>query len=274
MFTMIRTIQRQSAVASILAVFALAGHAPQCAWGAGPGGSVTAKASNVAPTSSADINPEDDASRLVVTADFNRDGIADTAEAIAPPKHGSAPGVLTLSLGRADGSFQQSTSRPVLDHQPRSIVAGDFNHDGIPDLLIGDYDGSLRLFLGDGRGNLAPGSEIAHLDSIVSITAADFNHDGVLDVAISDWRASSVTVLLGTGTGSFHRGPSFPLRMRGTSPEVSTADFNGDGIPDLAVVYGDDGSYTFDVMLGNGKGSFTQSPELSSVIDPNAHCPT
>ncbi len=83
-----------------------------------------------------------------------------------------------------------------------------------------------------------------------------------------------MTVLLGAGDGSFHRVWSFPLRMPGTTPHVAVADFNGDGILDLAVVYDDDDGDMFEVMLGSGNGFFTDAPALSFVKDPNAHCPT
>ena len=43
---------------------------------------------------------------------------------------------------------------------------------------------------------------------------------------------------------------------------------------DLAVTYGDDDGYTFEVMLGDGNGTFTFAPKLSFVKDPNAHCAT
>jgi hypothetical protein len=179
-----------------------------------------------------------------------------------------------VSLGQADGSYKPMASRLALGHAPRSIAAGDFNGDGIPDLIVGDDNGALTLFLGDGTGNLVPAGDIARLDSAVSIAVADFNHDGIPDVAVSDWRASTVTVLLGAGNGSFRRTWSFPLKMRGTVAHISTADFNKDGVPDLAVVYEDDAGSTFEVMLGNGNGTFTDAPELSFARNPNAHCAT
>jgi hypothetical protein len=181
---------------------------------------------------------------------------------------------LTISLGQADGSFKQVASQPALGHHPTDIVAGDFNNDGIPDLLVGDDDGALMLFLGDGTGRMSSAGEVAHLSSVVSIAVGDFNHDGVLDVAVSDWRASSVTILLGTGKGSLRHAGSFPLRVAGMTPHVTVADFNGDGILDLAVVYDDDEGDTYDVMLGNGKGGFTFAPSLSLARDPNSHCVT
>jgi hypothetical protein len=245
----------------LLAILVFAALTPARAWAIDP----------IASGQSSQDDPEE-ASHRTVVADFNRDGIPDIAEAAMPDEDRTGPGALTVSLGQSDGAFKLIASYPV--HAPRSIVVGDFNKDGIPDLIVGDDDGSLKLFLGDGTGNMAPAVDVARLSSVVSIAVADFNHDGIPDIAVSDWRGSSVTTFLGVGDGSFQRGWSFPLRMPGTVPHIVAADFNGDGIPDLAVIYGDDGAYTYDVMLGDGKGAFTHAPELSFTRDPNAHCPT
>jgi len=253
--------------AIFVAVVAVAAFRPAQAW-AGSSGVLPAEPSSA----SAEDDP-DDAPRLMVMGDFNRDGIADIAEAL-PAVNPSGPDLLTVSLGQADGTFKQKESKPVLGHAPKSIVTGDFNGDGTPDVIVGDDDGSLKLFLGDGTGNLIPSGDVAHLDSVVSIAIGDFNKDGIPDMAVSDWRASSVMVLLGAGNGSFRSESSFPLRMRGTVPHLSTADFNGDGLLDLAVVYPDDAGDTFEVMLGNGTGAFIDAPNLSFVRDPNSHCAT
>ena len=223
----------------------------------------------LAPTARA-AAPDDD-SRLTVVADFNRDGIADIAEVV--PGGGSDPATLKISLGSGDGGFQPLSSAPELGKTPKAIVAADFNGDGIPDLIIGDDDGSLKLFLGDGTGNFAPAQDVAHLDSVVSVTVADFNRDGRPDIAVSDWRGGSVTVFLGDGNGLFRLGWLHRLPVPGTAARVSAADFNGDGNPDLAIIYGDGDQYTFDVMLGDGKGGFVHSPKLSFTRDPNSHCP-
>jgi hypothetical protein len=218
---------------------------------------------------------QEEASPLVVISDFNRDGIADIAKVTLHAKDLSEPNHLTVLLGQTNGTFEKISLEPALGRAPRALVAGDFNKDGIPDLVVGDDSGTLTLFFGDGTGNFNPSDKVIRLDSVASIAVADFNKDGVLDLAVSDWRASSVTVLLGLGNGTSPRMWSFPLRMRGTSPHIAVADFNGDGIPDLAVVYDDeDGEDTFDVMLGNGNGTFTIAPDRGFVRDPNSHCNT
>jgi hypothetical protein len=214
----------------------------------------------------------DETSALIVTGDFNRDGIADIAEATLPIGDRSGPSLLTVFMGRRDGTFRRASSHPALGRDPQSIVVGDFNGDGNPDLIVGDSDGAVIELLGDGTGNLVPAGEIARLGSVASIAMGDFNHDGVLDLAVSDSRSSSVTVLLGAGNGSFRPSWSFPLPMRGVVFHIAAADFNGDGITDLAITNDDDDSY--EIMLGNGNGTFTYAPALSNVMDPNAHCPT
>jgi hypothetical protein len=215
----------------------------------------------------AQLDEEQEEAPLVVTADFNRDGRADIASI-------ATNGRLTVRLGRSDGTFQETASMPVSGRKPRALVAGDFNGDGIPDLLIGNEDGTVTLFLIDGTGRVAPGREIAHLQSVTSIAVADFNKDGITDFAVSDWRTSTVTVYFGSANGSFDHTWSFPLRMRGTAPQIATADFNDDGIPDLVVVYGEDDDPTFDVMLGNGNGTLTIAPERGFSRSPNSHCNT
>ena len=235
---------------------------------------VFASAALAQTTWAASADSPDPAPRLMALGDFNRDGIIDIAEAALPTENPAGVGSLLVSLGQPDGSYKPAVTLAPLGRAPRSIVAGDFNGDGIPDVIVGDDNGALTLFLGDGTGNLASVGDIAHFDSVTSIAVADFNHDGILDLAVSDWRGSSVTVLLGAGNGSFKRRDSFRLRMPGTVASVTAADFNGDHIPDLAVVYTKDDASTYEVMLGNGDGTFTDAPDLSFVKDPNSSCPT
>jgi hypothetical protein len=221
-----------------------------------------------------DSDDSDGAPPLVVTADFNHDGIADMAQVTQPEGGASGPRTLTVLLGRPDGSFQSSESSLPLGRDPQAIAVGDFNGDGNPDAIVGDGDGSLIEFLGDGKGKLVANGDITRLSSVVSIAVGDFNHDGMLDLAVSDSRANTVTVLAGDGKGSFRLAWSFRLPMQGRAFRLAAADFNGDGIPDLAVTSEEDDSFDFEVMLGNGNGTFTYAPELSKLKDPNAHCVT
>jgi hypothetical protein len=240
-------------------VFAVVAALPSAASASGTIGSFSEDASDHAPA-------------LVVMADFNRDGIADMAEVTLPDGDPSGPRYLTVLLGRGDGTFRQAASRPLVGRDPRSIVVGDFNADGIPDVIVGGGDGSLAELLGDGTGNLVPAGEIARLGSVVSIAVGDFDHDGKLDLAVSDFSTNKVTVFLGLGNGSFRSIWTFRLPMQGKVFHLVSADFNGDGLADLAVISEDEES--FEVMIGNGNGTFTNAPGLSHLKDPNSHCVT
>ncbi|MCA2572629.1 MAG: VCBS repeat-containing protein, partial [Microcystis sp. M42BS1] len=65
-----------------------------------------------------------------------------------------------------------------------------------------------------------------------SVTVGDFNGDGKSDLAVANRYGNNVSVLLGTGTGSFATATNFTV---GSFPRsVTVGDFNGDGKSDLA----------------------------------------
>jgi hypothetical protein len=80
-----------------------------------------------------------------------------------------------------------------------------------------------------------------------------------------------VSVLLGNGDGSFQAARTFAA---GTAPySVAVGDFNGDGIPDLAVA--DNGDYSgngagVSVLLGNGDGSFQAARSFDAEGGPSS----
>jgi len=81
---------------------------------------------------------------------------------------------------------------------------------------------------------------------------ADFNADGKLDLAIANQGSNDVSILLGTGTGTFGTASNFAV---GASPySVASSDFNGDGKLDLVVA--NSGSNNVSIIVGSGTGSF------------------
>ncbi len=81
---------------------------------------------------------------------------------------------------------------------------------------------------------------------------ADFNKDGKLDIATPG------TLLLGNGDGTFKA--AINLSVSGNL--VATADFNGDGNPDLLIASTQ--STGLNILLGNGDGTF-QPPKITNV---------
>jgi hypothetical protein len=209
---------------------------------------------------------------VIATGDFNGDGIADMVKATMADGKDFGQHFLTVQLGKEDGTFINVASHNLVGKDPRGLVVGDFNGDGKLDVIVGDEDGSLLEFLGDGKGNMVGAGNIAALGSVASIAIGNFTHDGHLDLVVSDFRSNSAAILLGAGDGSFRLTWSFELPRRGTLFHVATADFNGDGITDLVIT--SEGDSDYEVMLGSGNGTFTYAPELSHIRDPNSYCPS
>jgi hypothetical protein len=190
-----------------------------------------------------------------VVADFNGDGFPDVATANAA----FGPSTVAVFLGKANGEFQTPVSYQT-GYFTSGIVTGDFNNDGILDLLAMSQDGTIALFLGNGDGTF----QTPKTDNIgglpVAIVLGDFNRDGVLDFATTDYFANTTSISLGNGDGTFESPVPYAV---GSGPyDMATADFNGDGYLDLAVV--NDNVSTVSVLLGNGDGTFQAQKTYST----------
>ncbi len=108
-----------------------------------------------------------------------------------------------------------------------------------------------------------PASNVTPFGSAGEIEAADFDRDGTVDLVIANYGGGPV-VLPGTGGGRF----GARRVLTGPDPDaavVSTADFNADGIPDIATGSYDTRSMT--VFLGRGDGGFdVRGPFAMGVI--------
>ncbi len=190
---------------------------------------------------------------MVVVGDFIGDGIQDLAVT------DSNSGTISVLLGAGNGSFLPARALSA-GAVPYGMAVGDFNGDGTQDLAVTDLTsaptGGVSVLLGTGTGSFQVPPSFAVGISPESVAVADLNGDGIPDLVVANsggyFDNGSVSVLLGNGDGSFRPARSFAV---GSFPRsVAVGDFNGDGIPDLAVA--NSGSNNVSVLLGNGDGSF------------------
>jgi type II secretory pathway component GspD/PulD (secretin) len=182
---------------------------------------------------------------------------------------------ISVFIGNGDGTFKTRTDIPLTPGTgPVAIATGDFNNDGNIDLaVLNGTTGTVSILLGDGNGAFAPALvpvTLAAGNGPVAILAGAFNtnNNTNLGLAVVNRTDKTVSVFLGDGTGNFTAAPTIPLAANGGPQAIAAADFNGDGLLDLAVV--DQVNNTVSVFLGDGAGNFPTKTDLQTGVGPSA----
>jgi hypothetical protein len=237
-------------------------------------------------------------STTAAIADLNGDGKADLVLS-------GAGELIAVALGNGDGTFQAISLYSALNSSSgfslASVAVGAVNGDGIPDIVT---NGSI-LF-GDGKGGFPSRRDYTSVAG-GSVMLADFDGDGITDIIIGNGNPDflsgaalnpsssiglqlcdymnlsyfcpveySLAVLFGAGGGAFVAAPAVEVVDSGYYPSLASADFNGDGIPDLAVATFavTTSANSISILEGKGNGEFssgfTQSLGPSPVISPVA----
>jgi hypothetical protein len=164
--------------------------------------------------------------------------------------------VNTTPTGAAAASFAAPQTFAV-GNDPLAIGVGDFNGDGRPDLSVANaVAGTVSVLVnttpaGAGAVSFATQQTFTSGAFADAVAVGDFDGDGRPDLALADYRGNSVSVLVnttpvGAATPSFAAPQLFSVDTG--SQDVTAADFNGDGRPDLATVNNLSGN-TLSVLL-------------------------
>jgi hypothetical protein len=200
----------------------------------------------------------------IAAGDLNGDGNSDLV--VTSNQFTNSANVL---LGNGNGTFQAARQYDVgpgtVPIAVRPPILADLNHDGILDMIIPNYSGAdVSVLLGRGDGTFAPEIRFDATFQPDSVAVGDFNGDGILDLAVLGRVAgqAKLAILLGRGDGTFLPPQIMTIPFdRGAFPVVA-GDLNGDGKTDL-IVFGANAA-SFQVLLGNGDGTFTPGGIFSS----------
>jgi subtilisin family serine protease len=237
--------------------------------------------------------------------DFNNDGKLDfliVSYASAFPGPGTVAALYPF-LGNGDGTFRQATplrfpSNSSLNPFFSSAIVTDVNGDGKADLLVlgsqvlsSGEQNAVYEFLGNGDGTFQAPKLL--FNNLGPFGVADLNKDGHPDIvaAVDQGMNSAIfghlwtyQVFTGNGDGSFTPGQTYgpypnpyaagylypPADHPLGPPQPVIGDFNGDGIPDVAI-FSTAGTNVFNaigyagaplntqvfVLTGNGDGTFS-----------------
>ena len=216
--------------------------------------------------------------RSLAIGDLDGDGDADIVTANTGGDNLSVflqgPAGVFPKLPSFDLSNGQFTQRPNV------VLALDIDGDSDTDLVVAnsgnkfDPDKSgITIFLQDGGSfNFAPEISLVNLlpvTEIIDVAAIDIDGDGDLDLVAADQGAQAILIIEQTAPGSFVYTGS-PLTIPGESMapnSIEAADFNGDGLVDVAAV--DALTSTVRLFLQFAPGKFRHDPQVSlSALAP------
>ena len=232
-------------------------------------GTGTFNAPNFFPNSSGFDSP------AIAATDLNRDGKLDLvimhsiACFTAPCRPARS---ITVLLGNGNGTFQTPAEIDV-GTGPMAMAVLDLNGDGIKDVAIGGGNTELSVLLGVGNGTftrqpvvtLVPGGDL--FSACNDIGVGDLNRDGVVDLVVPLGNGNGNAILIGNGNGTFQVRSRIQIDETFAPLHVAVADYNRDGLLDIARTMGDGTNGLLQILRGNGNGTF-QAPNRYLIPPP------
>ena len=200
-------------------------------------------------------------------ADFDGDGWEDIYVATKQgPNH--------LFRNTGGMHFEEVAQAAGVDDAGNSNAAvwADFNNDGWPDLITGNYLDANRLFLNNGNGTFDDATDAYNLGNegpCRSLHVADFDGDGWLDVYVVNMNSHNAMYRNLGGQG--FQNVTFPTGTVDTGIGMGCVffDSDNDGDQDLYVTH--DGNQVNKFFENNGNGTFSENA-VAVGLDYQGNC--
>ena len=204
--------------------------------------------------------------QYAASGDFDGDGLADIAVSSVSARK------VTVGFGSPDGTLRVAQLQ-LVGRGLRGLATADLNNDRNADIAVTDFAVN-RVFeiAGNGDGTFVPASGNFIVDRRGPVDVAAGNLDGKNgpDMVTANSAANTITTLLNLGRNQgFSTLPNVPI---GQGPhKVRMADFNSDGVDDLAVLNTRAaGVDNVAVALNPGTGNFQQAIPVNYVVGKQA----
>jgi hypothetical protein len=169
---------------------------------------------------------------------------------------------LALLAVQASCAFAQTSMMLRNNNAPAGGVAvnqGDFDNDGILDVVAANADGSVSVYAGRSDGTFGPPVTTSTGNQPDDFVIADFNNDGKLDLAVANIVSNTIQILLGNGDGTFR--PAESILIDAAANSITASDFNNDGKIDLAIAVttfvNQNAQSKIEILRGDGTGHFS-----------------
>lgn len=171
---------------------------------------------------------------IIVAADLDGDG---TTDLFVPHRDG---GQNLIFWNDGSGRFAGGGT-PVgpASSQIRAAAAADITGDGVMDLMVGDEQHGLYLYVGTAKRTFAEPTGVgARTGAPYAVAAADLNRDGMLDLVVGRQGAPG-SVFFNQGGRALTFTETSWNDGKGAVYGVAVADLDGDGWPDIAAARSD-----------------------------------
>ncbi len=112
------------------------------------------------------------------------------------------------------------------------VEVADFGNDSIDELVIGSYDGNVRIY-DFSSGSLSLLETLVTEVGIESIAVGDLNQDGLLDIVVANSKAETIELFIDDLSAGFVRNRT--ISGVPSPSDIAVGNFDNDGVLDLAV---------------------------------------